>query len=141
MVRRLELIQAVVQRGCTAREIRHVALLLPSIECNNGRASPPCDAHRVNLQVLTTQVPASWIRGLGGRYRAYRRFVATASRVFRAVGDVANEARGNPLALLELPRSAGPVELAGALGLPQAAPVTWLSYRSHAIAVSAVCRD
>src|SRR5215472_3225574 len=34
------------------------------------------------------------------------------------------ETRGNPLALLELPRGLGPAELAGGFGLPGAAPLT-----------------
>jgi AAA ATPase-like protein len=34
------------------------------------------------------------------------------------------ETRGNPLALLELPRALGPAELAGGFGLPGAAPLT-----------------
>jgi DNA-binding CsgD family transcriptional regulator len=41
----------------------------------------------------------------------------------RICDAIVAEARGNPLALLELPRSIGPVELAGGFGLPQAAPV------------------
>ena len=34
------------------------------------------------------------------------------------------ETRGNPLALLELPRGLTPAELAGGFGLPGAAPLT-----------------
>jgi DNA-binding CsgD family transcriptional regulator len=41
----------------------------------------------------------------------------------RVLGRVLAEARGNPLALLELPKSSTPVELAGGFGLPGARPV------------------
>ena len=42
----------------------------------------------------------------------------------RVANLIVAEARGNPLALLELPRGLSPAELAGGFGLPGAAPVT-----------------
>jgi hypothetical protein len=40
----------------------------------------------------------------------------------RVAGQIVAETRGNPLALLELPRGLSPAQLAGGFGLPQTAP-------------------
>ena len=50
---------------------------------------------------------------------------ALAGRLDPRVRDlIIAETRGNPLALLELPRGLTPAELAGGFGLPGAAPLT-----------------
>jgi hypothetical protein len=43
----------------------------------------------------------------------------------RVLERIVAETRGNPLALLELPRSSTPAELAGGFGLPDALGLTW----------------
>jgi DNA-binding CsgD family transcriptional regulator len=54
--------------------------------------------------------------------------VAAVGRLDARVADlIVAETRGNPLALLELPRGLAPAELAGGFGLPGAAPLTgWI---------------
>jgi DNA-binding CsgD family transcriptional regulator len=51
------------------------------------------------------------------------------------------ETRGNPLALLELPRGLGPAELAGGFGLPGAAPLTGRIEDSFARQLDALSAD
>ena len=67
-----------------------------------------------------------------GRRRARRRRRARAARLRRSAGRldervrdrIVAETRGNPLALLELPRGLTPAELAGGFGLPDRGPLS-----------------
>lgn len=54
---------------------------------------------------------------------------------------ILDEARGNPLALLELPRGLTPAELAGGFGLPDARPLTTRIEQSFLLRIEALPRD
>jgi len=78
----------------------------------------PCDEHE--LAGLSEQVVA----GLGDRDARALLDSAVAGRLDERVRDrIVAEARGNPLALLELPRGLTPAELAGGFALPDASPL------------------
>jgi DNA-binding CsgD family transcriptional regulator len=62
---------------------------------------------------------------LGGRdARALLESVLPAPLDERVLERIVAETRGNPLAMLELPRGLSPTQLAGGFGLPQAVPVS-----------------
>jgi DNA-binding CsgD family transcriptional regulator len=54
---------------------------------------------------------------------------------------ILDEARGNPLALMELPRGLAPAELAGGFGLPDARPLTSRIEQSFVHRIEALPRD
>ncbi len=67
----------------------------------------------------------SWrSRACRRRRRALLNSVLTGPLDPRVRDQIVAEARGNPLALLELPRGFSPAELAGGFGLPGAGPVS-----------------
>jgi DNA-binding CsgD family transcriptional regulator len=69
-------------------------------------------------------LPSRTLTGLGdGDALALLRSQIRAPLDERIRDQIVAEARGNPLALLEVPRHVGPVELAGGFGLPDALPV------------------
>jgi hypothetical protein len=70
-------------------------------------------------------LPELHVEPLGPRdARALLESVLPAPRDERVLERVVAETRGNPLALLELPRGLSPTQLAGGFGLPQAVPVS-----------------
>jgi DNA-binding CsgD family transcriptional regulator len=88
-------------------------------------------AERIALVFATREVGAS-LTGLPGLLvgplsrddaRALLESVLTARLDERVLGRIVAEARGNPLALLELPRGLSPAQLAGGFGLPVPLPV------------------
>ncbi len=54
---------------------------------------------------------------------------------------ILDEARGNPLALMELPRGLTPAELAGGFGLPDARPLTNRIEQTFVLRIEALPRD
>jgi DNA-binding CsgD family transcriptional regulator len=71
-----------------------------------------------------TGLPQLVVEGLGDHdARALLDSVITGPLDARVRDQIVDEARGNPLALLELPRSVTPAELAGGFGLPGARPL------------------
>ena len=54
---------------------------------------------------------------------------------------ILDEARGNPLALMELPRGLTPAELAGGFGLPDARPLTSRIEQTFVQRIEALPRD
>ena len=69
-------------------------------------------------------VPELVVEGLGDDDARALLAAALAGPLDARVADlIVAETRGNPLALLELPRGLGPAELAGGFGLPGAAPL------------------
>ncbi|MBV9421519.1 MAG: AAA family ATPase [Solirubrobacterales bacterium] len=71
-----------------------------------------------------TGLPELVIRGLGdGDARALLRSVIMGPLDERVCDRIVAETRGNPLALLELPRGLTPAELAGGFGLPDTMPL------------------
>ena len=54
---------------------------------------------------------------------------------------ILDEARGNPLALMELPRGMTPAELAGGFGLPDSRPLTSRIEQSFVQRIEALPRD
>jgi DNA-binding NarL/FixJ family response regulator len=70
-------------------------------------------------------MPELEVTGLGDKDARALLESALAGPLDARVADlIVAETRGNPLALLELPRSLSPAELAGGFGLPGAAPLT-----------------
>ncbi|HEV3054673.1 MAG TPA: ATP-binding protein, partial [Solirubrobacteraceae bacterium] len=70
-------------------------------------------------------LPELHVGPLGRRdARALLESVLTARLDERVLERIVAEARGNPLALLELPRGLSPAQLAGGFGVPAAAPVS-----------------
>src|SRR5215831_6287532 len=70
-------------------------------------------------------LPELVVDGLGGEDARALLDSALAGPLDERVRDlIVAETRGNPLALLELPRGLSPAELAGGFGLPTAAPLT-----------------
>jgi DNA-binding CsgD family transcriptional regulator len=70
-------------------------------------------------------LPELVVEGLDeGDARALLDSVITGPLDARVRDQIVTEARGNPLALLELPRSVTPAELAGGFGLPSAVPLS-----------------
>jgi DNA-binding CsgD family transcriptional regulator len=70
-------------------------------------------------------LPELVVPGLGeGDARALLEAALTGPLDARVADLIIAETRGNPLALLELPRGLSPAELAGGFGLPGAAPLT-----------------
>ena len=70
-------------------------------------------------------LPELEVDGLGDHDARVLLDSALAGRLDPRVRDlIIAETRGNPLALLELPRGLSPGELAGGFGLPGAAPLT-----------------
>jgi DNA-binding CsgD family transcriptional regulator/tetratricopeptide (TPR) repeat protein len=86
-------------------------------------------------------LPSRTLAGLGdGDALALLRSQIRAPLDERIRDQIVAEARGNPLALLEVPRHVGPVELAGGFGLPDALPVperVEVAYREHLAALPA----
>ena len=71
-----------------------------------------------------TGLPELVVEGLGGGDAHALLSVALRGPLDEGVRDrIAAETRGNPLALLELPRGLTPAELAGGFGLPEAPPL------------------
>ena len=69
-------------------------------------------------------LPELLVEGLGeGDARALLDAVLTGPLDVRVRDQLVSEARGNPLALLELPRGVTPAELAGGFGLPGVVPL------------------
>jgi DNA-binding CsgD family transcriptional regulator len=69
-------------------------------------------------------LPELVVEGLGGSAARHLLTSAAPGRLDQRVADqLVAEARGNPLALLELPRGLTPAELAGGFGLPEALPL------------------
>jgi hypothetical protein len=69
-------------------------------------------------------LPRLTVTGLGDADARAVLASAVGGRLDARVADlIVAETRGNPLALLELPRGLGPAELAGGFGLPGAAPL------------------
>jgi DNA-binding CsgD family transcriptional regulator len=70
-------------------------------------------------------LPEVHVEALGRRdARALLESVLPARLDERVLDRIVSETRGNPLALLELPRGLTPTQLAGGFGLPQAVPVS-----------------
>jgi hypothetical protein len=70
-------------------------------------------------------LPELLVKGLGeGDARALLDAVLTGPMDARVRDQIVTEARGNPLALVELPRGLTPAELAGGFGLPAEAPIS-----------------
>jgi DNA-binding CsgD family transcriptional regulator len=70
-------------------------------------------------------LPELGVEGLGDRDARLLLASAVPGRLDEEVRDrIVAETRGNPLALLELPRALTPAELAGGFGLPYARPLT-----------------
>jgi DNA-binding CsgD family transcriptional regulator len=70
-------------------------------------------------------LPDLFIEGLGDAdARALLDSVLTGPLDARVLDQIVSETRGNPLALLELPRGVTPAELAGGFGLPGAVPLS-----------------
>src|SRR5882762_6417438 len=70
-------------------------------------------------------LPELVVEGLGERAaRALLDSVLTGPLDARVRDQIVSETRGNPLALLELPRGVTPAELAGGFGLPGAVPLS-----------------
>ena len=97
-----------------------------------GFAARRLDAESVGL-VFAARHPSSHMAGLpemvveglrAGDARALLDSVLTGPLDSRVRDRIVAETRGNPLALLELPRGLTPAELAGGFGFPGAAPIS-----------------
>ena len=97
-----------------------------------GFAARRLDAESVGL-VFAARHPSSHMAGLpemvveglrAGDARALLDSVLTGPLDARVRDRIVAETRGNPLALLELPRGLTPAELAGGFGFPGAAPIS-----------------
>jgi DNA-binding CsgD family transcriptional regulator len=89
-----------------------------------------------------SDLPELAVRGIGDADARQLLASSIQGRLDEQVQErIVAETRGNPLALLELPRDLMPAELAGGFGLPDARPLSSLIEQSYRRRLSALPRD